>query len=133
MGKIPLQFSLLEGRFAVCRLAADSEVPAWAFGVNQFTSITRTADELSIVCNEDGVPPEVKVERGWLCLKLRGPFPFSETGILTAFVNPLSNRGISIFTISTFDTDYVLIKEESWSNAQRALEEAGHKFTSGAN
>ena len=133
MGKITLQFSLLEGRFAVCRLAADSEVPAWAFGVNKFTSVTRTADELSIVCGEDRVPPEVKAERGWLCLKLRGPFPFSETGILTAFVNPLSNRGISIFAISTFDTDYVLIKEESWSNAQRALEEAGHEFTSGAN
>jgi hypothetical protein len=130
--KITLQFCLLEGRFAVCRLAADSEVPTWTFGTGQLMSVTRTADELSIVCGEDRVPPEVKAERGWLCLKLRGPFPFSQTGILTAFVNPLSNRGISIFAISTFDTDYVLIKEESWSNAQRALEEAGHEFTSGA-
>jgi uncharacterized protein len=132
VGKITLQFSLLEGRFAVCRFAADSEVPTWTFGTGQLMSVTRTADELSIVCIENRVPLEIKAERGWLCLKLHGPFPFSETGILTAFVKPLSNRGISIFAISTFDTDYVLIKEESWSNARKALEEAGHELTSRA-
>ncbi len=132
MAKITLRFSLLEGRFAVCRLAADSEVPEWVSRGDQFTSITRTSDELSIVCAEDSVPRDGKAERGWLCVKLHGPFSFSETGILTAFVNPLSDRGMSIFAISTFDTDYVLIKEEFWSRAQKVLEEAGHKITSHA-
>jgi hypothetical protein len=122
-----LRLSLLRGRFAVCQLPPDAGIPQWACQA-EFTSITRVMDELSIVCREEIVPPEVRAERGWLCLKLHGPFPFFETGILSSFVNPLSADGIPIFAVSTFDTDYVLIKEDFWKRAQQALQKAGHEF-----
>jgi uncharacterized protein len=126
--KTKLRFSLIEGRFAVSRLAADAQIPEWALRRREFLSITRTSDELSVVCREELAPPDVKAERGWLCLKLHGPFPFFETGILTGFVNPLSNAGIPIFAISTFDTDYVLIKEDAWERARMVLGDAGHQL-----
>ena len=97
-----------------------------------FFSVTRTADELSVVCPEQQVPPEVHHENEWACLKLEGPFPFSETGILTSFVQPLSDRAIPIFAVSTFDTDYVLVKEAWVEKAVEALKEAGHEMSEAA-
>ncbi len=102
-------------------------LPAWATG-GVFTSITRGEDELSVVCLEQNVPAEVKADRGWACLKLQGPFPFSETGILSSFIGPLSGNAIPIFAISTYDTDYVLIKEEFLNQALRTLKKAGHQL-----
>ena len=121
-----LLFSRLPGQFAVCRLPASSDVPAWALEGN-FFSITRTADELSIVCPASNVPVGVQHEQDWLCLKLEGPFPFSETGILVSFVQPLSERAIPIFAMSTFDTDYVLVKEAWLEKTLEALRDAGHR------
>lgn len=92
-----------------------------------FCSVTRTSDELSIVCAEEVVPAGTNAVRGWLCLKLEGPFAFSETGILSSFLAPLAESGIGIFAISTFDTDYVLIQVQSWSKASEALRGAGHE------
>jgi len=92
-----------------------------------FYSVTRTADELSVVCPQEPVPPDVRHEDAWACLKLEGPFPFSQTGILTAFVQPLSDRAIPIFAVSTFDTDYVLVKEAWIDKATEILKEAGHQ------
>jgi hypothetical protein len=112
----------------VCRLPPDAGIPQWVLREGRFTSVTRTADELSLVCSEGIVPPDARAERGWLCLKLHGPFQFAETGILTALVNPLSGASIPIFALSTFDTDYVLIKEEFWDRAQGVLREAGHEW-----
>jgi hypothetical protein len=89
--------------------------------------VTRTADELSIVCPARQVPAEVQHEDDWTCLKLEGPFPFSETGVLVSFVQPLSARAIPIFAISTFDTDYVLVKEAWVERTLEALREAGHR------
>jgi uncharacterized protein len=121
-----LRFSRVPGAFAVCRLSAKTPVPEWAVrGV--FFSVTRTADELSVVCLEGQVPSEVHLENNWACLKLEGPFPFSETGILTSFVQPLSARAIPIFAVATFDTDYVLVKEAWMEKALEALKEAGHE------
>ena len=94
-----------------------------------FCSVTRTGDELSIVCAEQLVPASVKTERGWRCLKLEGPFPFAQTGVLVSFLSPLSQRAIPIFAMSTFDTDYVLIKEANEPSALQALAEAGHELT----
>jgi uncharacterized protein len=122
-----LKYSVLPGRFVVCRLEADAHVPEWALKIGNFNSVSRTADELSIVCREENAPHEIKTEPGWLCLKLNGPFPFSQTGILASFISPLSKRGIPIFAVSTFDTDYVLIKEEFREVAILALREAGHE------
>ncbi|HET9408869.1 MAG TPA: ACT domain-containing protein [Candidatus Sulfotelmatobacter sp.] len=121
-----LKFRLLTRPYAIVRLAAEADVPGWASrGI--FSSITRTADELSIVCAAEDVPSEVHSPHRWIMLKLEGPFPFSQTGILLSFIEPLSENGIPIFTISTYDTDYVLIQEEWADAAIRALQQTGHE------
>jgi hypothetical protein len=112
------------------RLGPDASVPEWATE-GEFTSITRTADELSIVCLADNLPPDVDSQRHWICLKLEGPFPFSQTGVLLSFIEPLSSKGIPIFAISTYDTDYVLIQEEFAGMALDSLQQAGHELLGG--
>ena len=91
--------------------------------------MTRTPDEFSIVCEEGSVPNEARAEKGWVALKLEGPFPFAMTGVLTSFTVPLAEAGISIFAVSTFDTDYVLVKREQLNDAVQALAAAGHAMT----
>jgi uncharacterized protein len=98
----------------------------------EFSCVIRTHDELSIVSPEDRVPDDVLAERGWLALQLEGPFPFSMTGVLAAFVQPLAEAKIPIFAISTFNTDYVLIKREDLERALIALSAAGHERVAGA-
>ena len=122
-----LTFTRIPGFFAVCRLPAESPVPAWAQqGV--FFSVTANSDELSIVCLASQVPNQVQHDADWACMKLVGPFPFAETGILVSFIQPLSDRAIPIFAISTFDTDYVLVKQ-AWVDATlRVLLETGHRL-----
>jgi len=93
--------------------------------------VTRTADELSIVCAENRVDREsgeVVVEAGWAALKLEGPFPFSMTGVLASFLEPLAKAKVSILAISTFDTDYVLVKEQDLERALGALSQSGHEI-----
>jgi hypothetical protein len=111
------------------RLAPDVPVPDWATK-GDFTSITRTADELSIVCPADNLPLGVPSAHRWICLKLEGPFRFSLTGVLLSFIEPLSDNGVPIFSISTFDTDYVLVQEESSATAVELLKRAGHEMIS---
>jgi hypothetical protein len=120
-----LKLKLLPGVFAVCRLAPEAAVPEWATA-GPLTSITRTQEELSIVCLEAQVPAGVLGEKGWRCLKIEGPLPFSLTGVLASLVNPLSEAGISLFAFSTYDTDYVLVKKAVLDRAIQALTGAGH-------
>jgi hypothetical protein len=121
-----LKFRWLTGAYAIVRLAPDAVVPDWATR-GEFTSITRTGDELSVVCKADNLPRNVDSPQHWICLKLEGPFPFSQTGVLLSFIEPLSAKGVPIFAISTYDTDYVLIQEEfGW--AIDVLREAGHEL-----
>jgi hypothetical protein len=116
---------LSDGPYAIVRLAPDAAVPDWA-ARGAFTSVSRTSDDLSIVCPIENLPAGVSSPHRWICLKLEGPFPFSLTGVLLSFIEPLSSRGIPIFAISTYDTDYVLIQEE-WAGAALAeLQSAGH-------
>jgi hypothetical protein len=122
-----LKFRRLPGAYAIVRLAPDASVPGWATK-GEFTSITRTADELSIVCPTENLPSDVSSPHRWVCLKLEGPFPFSQTGVLLSFIEPLSSNGIPIFAISTYDTDYVLIKEEFAGMALEGLQAAGHEL-----
>src|SRR5436190_539319 len=105
-----LRISTLPTTLAVCRLAAESPLPSWVRGT--FTSVTRTRHELSIVCNDDAVPKEVKAERDWRAFMVEGPIPFEMTGIAAALIAPLAEARISVFLIATFDTDYVLVKSE---------------------
>lgn len=125
---LPLELSVLPGLFAVCRLPAGSALPTW-FVPGPFATASWTADELSLVCPQDQVPadPLLRCERDWCCLMLRGPIPFHATGILLRILQPLARVGIGIFAVSTFDTDYVLVKEASRAAATAALAGAGHR------
>ena len=125
--KLPL--TVVQGRFAVCRLDAQAAVPDWAFS-GDFFSVTRTIDELSIVCSEAGVPEGVLCERGWACLKVEGPLDFSLTGVLASLTQPLAEAGISLFVLSTYNTDYLLVKARDLDRAVAVLAEAGHTVRS---
>lgn len=114
----------------MCQLPAEARVPEWALG-GSLLSVTRTADELSIVCEESRVPADVRSEKDWVALKMEGPFPFAMTGVLASFIGPLAVAGVSIFSVSTFDTDYVLVKRAQLEVAIQALAAAGHMVTAG--
>ena len=122
---MPLVLHVLAGEFAIARLAADAPLPDWAHSP-VFSATTRTAGELSILCPAAQIPADVKHERGWRLLKLRGPFAFTETGILAAVLAPLAAERIGILALSTFDTDYVLVKTAELDAAVRTLRDAGH-------
>ncbi len=122
----PLRFSVLPGSFAVLRLAPDAAVPVDLL-VPPFHSVTRTPAETSVVCPQGAVPEGARAEAGWALLALAGPFPFELTGILASVLSPLAAAGVSIFALSTFDTDYVLVKSERLADAVAALETAGHE------
>lgn len=124
-----MNLSLLPGTFAVCRLAPDAEIPAWAWRDRTLLSITCTQDELSIICPAASVPAGVQSEQPWSALKVEGPLDFALTGILSALAAPLATAGISIFAISTFDTDYLLVKERQLTRACQVLREAGHSLS----
>jgi uncharacterized protein len=123
-----LTLRLLPDRLAVCRFDAGDAAPEWAARASGFTSVTRTVDELSVVCSEDAVPAGVKSEAGWSLFKIEGPFAFTQTGILVAAAAPLAEAGIPIFAISTFDTDYILVKREHAARSVEVLESAGHRL-----
>jgi hypothetical protein len=125
-----LKFRQLPGPYTVVRLTPNSPIPDWATR-GDFTSITRTPDELSIVCAAENIPKEIPSSPRWTCLKLEGPFPFSQTGVLLSFIQPLSDNGIPIFAISTYDTDYVLIPNQDSGWAIDLLRQAGHELLEG--
>jgi len=120
-----LNLRLLKGRLSVCRLDPGERIPAWAVR-GEFTSITQTTDELSVVCTEGAAPKGTKCETGWRIFKIEGPLDFALTGILVAVARPLADAGMSIFAVSTYDTDYLMVKEQNIEKAVRALAAAGH-------
>jgi hypothetical protein len=122
-----LKFRQLRRTYAIVRLGPDAPVPDWATK-GDFTSITRTNDELSIVCPTENLPSDVRSSHRWICLKLKGPFRFSLTGVLLSFIEPLSSSAIPIFAISTYDTDYVFVQEPDSERALDALYQAGHEL-----
>ena len=121
----PLSLRLLAVRFAVCRLAPEEEVPA-GLDASTLLSVTRTPTELSIVCRETLSLPG-QVERGWRCLVVDGTLEFDQVGILASLAQPLTDAGVSIFVISTYDSDYLLVKEEKLDLAIETLRAAGHR------
>jgi uncharacterized protein len=122
-----LTLKLLPGQLAVCRLDADAPTPLWAAGA--VTSLTRTPEELSVVCAEEAVPADVRAERGFHCFTVVGPLDFSATGILASLAGPLGDAGVSIFVVSTFDTDLLLVRNTLLSQAVAVLRAAGHRIT----
>jgi uncharacterized protein len=117
--------SLLSGLFLICRLDSDADVPEWAWR-GYFCSVTRTAEELSIVVEREVAPVDLRTGVNWRALKVHGPFELSEVGVLSSLVGPLAAGGVSVFTISTFGTDYLLVQTAQWPAARAALREAGH-------
>lgn len=117
----------LDGTYGVARLEPSDPIPAWADG-GGFVSISRSDDELSIVCREDRIPSNARMDGGWSCLKLQGPFAFDETGIVLSVIEPLSTNGIGIFVVSTFDGDHLLVKATDFEKTCALLVEAGHRL-----
>lgn len=115
-----LTLSVLPDTFAVCRLDRTAETPSWALA-GSFVSITRTADELSVVCAERHVPEGVKKDGAWRALQVEGPLDFSLTGILAAIVQPLAQAAVPIFALSTYETDYVMVRQSDLEKALQTL------------
>jgi hypothetical protein len=121
---------LLDDRFAVCRLDRRAAIPPWAAVVG-FCSITRTPEELSVVCPESAVPEGTRAERGWRALRVAGILDFALVGVLASLAVPLARAGIGLFVISTYDTDYLLVRETDLDRAVEALVAAGHSVEGG--
>lgn len=120
-----LIISVLPFSLSVCRLEADCSIPGWA-SAGPFFAITRTSEELSVVCEAAMVPEGIRSESGWCALKVEGPLDFALTGILARLSGVLAEAEISIFALSTFDTDYILVREARLDAAVAALREAGY-------
>jgi len=118
---------LLAGPLAVCRLEADAPVPTWAAGT--LTSVTRTPEELSVVCAEQAVPEGVRAERSFRCLAVVGPLSFATTGLIAALSTLLAEARLSIFVLSTFDTDLLLLRQADLASAVAVLRGGGHTVT----
>jgi hypothetical protein len=122
-----LQLSTLPEKYAIVGLSKGAPLPAWATQ-GDFFSITRTTDELSIIVEESRVPAGLHFQGGWRVIKVHGPFMLSEVGVLASLVGPLAAARVSVLTIATFDTDYLLVASENFDAAIAALERAGHTF-----
>ncbi|OPY28501.1 MAG: hypothetical protein A4E28_01498 [Methanocella sp. PtaU1.Bin125] len=120
-----LSLLVLDETLAICSLKRDSPLPDWATS-SDFYSITRTYDELSIVCPQDKVPAGVDINKNWRCLKVQGPLGFSITGILASLSMPLASEGVSIFVFSSYDTDHIMVKQYELDKAVEVLQKAGH-------
>ena len=125
MAKRSFELFLLPETFAICHLAPDAAVPEWATQ-GQFFSITRTSDELSVIAEMALVPARLRTAVSWRVIKVHGPFDFSEVGVLASLVEPLAAAGVSVFTISTFDTDYLLVQYSQLHEAVAGLRNASH-------
>ena len=121
-----LNLELLPDRLAICRLNAEAEEPAWAQQGN-FTTITRTAQELSVVCPEANVPRGIRCEPGRRAFRIAGTVDFAAIGMIASLANPLAQAEISIFVVSTYDTDYLMVNESALERAIEALQAAGHE------
>jgi uncharacterized protein len=120
-----ITIDVLPGSYAVSQCDASAAIPHWADGPG-FVSIGRTTEELSIVCLADRVPDHVTTEGDWRCMMFRGPFAFDQTGILAAVAQPLAQARIGIFAVSTFNTDYLMVKAVNLAAAVDALRAVGH-------
>ena len=122
-----MQLRTLPDSYAVVRLEPGSELPEWV-DKGPFRSVTRTDHEVSVVCRDHDVPEGESVDRGWTVLETMGPFDFSLTGAISSLVEPLAAAEVPIFVLSTFESDYVLVRSSDLARAVDALEDAGHEF-----
>lgn len=116
---------VLPGDYALCRMEGNAPWPTPPEGPG-FYSATRTGKELSVVCPAHTAPAGARVQAGFRCLEVEGPFELTSVGVVASVTAPLARTGISVFAMSTYDTDYLLVKEETLEAAVRALETDGH-------
>jgi len=121
-----LHLTVLPLLLSVCQLARDAAVPEWA-QKGAFVAAVRTDEELSLVCPAHMVPPHVRAHGPWRALKVRGPLDFALVGVLLTLLTPLAEAGISVFALSTYNTDYILVPADRLDAAIRALRAAGHQ------
>lgn len=122
-----MKLTQLHGEYAVARSGPATTVPEGFFSGAGFLTVSRTEDELSLVGPVDAISGMDRIEAGWTAFKVQGPFAFDETGIVAALSRTLAEREIGIFVISTYDTDYILVKQGNARAAVRAWEEDGHE------
>jgi hypothetical protein len=116
-----LTLAILSEKLGICAFGPHSPIPDWAQKDSAFTSITRTKDELSIVCPQDNIPANVMAEKDWRAFKLETVLDLSVTGIVSSLANPLAEAGISIFDVSTYKTNYLLVEEKNLDQAIKIL------------
>ena len=125
MDRSNLTLELLPDVYSICQLDPQADIPSWVL-TGDFLSITRTKNELSLVCSQERVPHGVECDKGWRCIMVRGPLDFSLVGILASLTSSLAEADVSISAISTYETDYLLVKGENLRRAVLKLKEAGH-------
>jgi len=120
----------LPNRFAVARLGPAEGWPWWATWSDGLAAMVRTPSECSIVCEERLVPGDVLAERGYVAFAVEGPIPLGEIGVMAGLTQPLAAAGISVFAVSTYDTDYLLVRDTAEDEATRAWRSAGYLVSS---
>ena len=123
-----LSLRLLHDKFAVCRLGPDEPLPAGLLDAAEFVAVVRTSEELSVVCPERMVPAGSRSEPGWRMFQVEGPLDFALTGVLLSLLQPLSDADVSVFATSTYDADYLMVKEANLDRARETLAAAGHRL-----
>lgn len=125
MQKRQLQLSLLNEIYGICVFENDAPIPDWA-AMTSFCSITRTQKELTIVCPQNIIPFGCECDTDWRCFRIDGSFDLNQIGVISSLAAPLARAGISIFVVSSFDTDYILVKKEKVEQAVTVLSDNGH-------
>jgi hypothetical protein len=118
--------SVLKDDYIICRLDAFEGIPEWIKD-SPFYSITQTSEELSVVCEKNTAQQKLTCEEDWKCMRIHGPLGFSETGIISTLTSMLAQNDISVFVISTYETDYILLKKMNLAKAAKILTDAGHE------
>lgn len=125
-GDLRVNISICDGLFTVCRLAPGDELPAWS-ATSDFISVTRSPDELSIVCCQHLVPQEIQCSRNWRLMRIDGDLDLQMIGVLSGLLAPLARAGVSVFVLSTYDTDYFMVPAQVLGQAAEVLKEEGHR------
>ena len=126
-----LTLTVMPGEYAICHLNAHAPMPDWAYVSGGLWATVRTRAGVTLVCPSEAVPVDAMAETGWRALKVKGPFALDEAGVLAALTAPLAEAAVSIFAVSTFETDFLLVRSAQLDLARATLEVAGHRFTRG--
>jgi len=123
-----LQLSLLKDKYGICTLPNTAPIPGWAL-TQSLASVTRTDKELTIVCHREIIPSQYQSDLNWRCFKIDGAFDLDQVGVISSISSPLAEAGISIYVISTYETDYFLIQEHNLEQTISVLSGSGHSIT----